>query len=221
MSAVALEIAHLNSVTKPASLPSVLREVRLAQKLSQADMGALLGLTFGMVSHIENGRRSLDQTGREVRHTLLALANQIPPANRSQELKTWMKTTTKEFKARPLGARMQLDGPGDLTIDVRAPHHQGDPDLTLVALERLLLAYDTHFHEKTDPEASDKFYAHVLTLLVRHANVDWDFSPEMTVFEALQSLLGSLRSNGHLQTPMADVQALDEEEDDEDLSFDF
>jgi len=60
IAAMSVRAGHPDDAEVRRQIRLVLRELRCRQNLTQKDVGALVGVSGGLVSHMELGRRSLD-----------------------------------------------------------------------------------------------------------------------------------------------------------------
>lgn len=115
-----------------------------------------------------------------------------------------MNQTSQQFFQTPKGARV-IAQTSDI-VRVEAETFDGKPDAAIAAIEHLVLEYDPRNWGKDELEANDKFYEQVLTFVARHAMVEWNFEPEMTVFDAIMGIMATIERQGGMQVTIGELQ---------------
>ena len=114
-----------------------------------------------------------------------------------------MNETSQQFFQTAKGARVVAQT-SDI-VRVEAETFDGRSDAALAAIEHLVTEYEPKNWGKDEMEANDKFYEQVLTFVARHAMVDWDFEPEMTVFDAIMGIMATVEKQGGMQVTIGDL----------------
>lgn len=115
-----------------------------------------------------------------------------------------MEETTQQFFKNAEGTGLIAQTPG--VVRVEAHTLDGNPNAALAAIGHLIVEYEPRNWDDDEMEASDKFYEKVLTLVARHAMVDWNFEPETTVFEAVMSIMATIEKQGGMQITIGDLE---------------
>ena len=122
-----------------------------------------------------------------------------------------MNQTSQQFFQTPKGARVIAQTSN--IVRVEAETFDGKPDAALAAIEHLVTEYEPRNWGKDELEANDKFYEQVLTFVARHAMVDWNFEPEMTVFDATMIIMAAIEKQGGMQVTIGELQENSDDDD--------